>query len=103
MVRVQLCLADDVTEDEPYQAIIGGYEPFAVFRVNGAIFVMEDRCNHSGASLSLGGRVEGFNIICGWHEATFDVRSGAPIGGPCTGPMRAHPAIIDDGHVWIEL
>ncbi len=103
MARIQLCLVDDVTADAPYQAVVEGHAPFAVFRAAGAIFVMEDTCNHSGASLSLEGRVEGHNVICGWHEATFDLRNGAAISGPCTGPMRVYPVTIDDGRVFIEL
>ena len=103
MVAKQLCLVEDVSEDEPFQAVIEGYEPFAVFKSNGEIFVMHDKCNHSGASLSLEGRVEGRNVICGWHDATFDLRTGAAVSGPCGGPMTVYPVTIEDGRVLIEL
>jgi nitrite reductase/ring-hydroxylating ferredoxin subunit len=99
----RLCRVEDVSEDEPFQAVIEGYEPFAVFRAGDEFFVMTDKCNHAGASLSLEGRVERRNVICGWHDATFDLRTGAGLSGPCTGPMRVYPVTIDDGHVLIEL
>jgi nitrite reductase/ring-hydroxylating ferredoxin subunit len=99
----QLCLVDEVREDEPFQAVIAGHEPFAVFKAGEAIFVTQDKCNHAGASLSLEGRVDGHNVICGWHDATFDLRTGAGLSGPCTGPIRVYPVTINGGRVLIEL
>lgn len=103
MALTQLCLVDEVTEDAPLQAVVAGHEPFAVFKSGDAIFVMADKCNHSGASLSLEGRVEGNAVICGWHDATFDLRTGAGLSGPCSGAMQVYPVVIEDGRVMIEL
>jgi len=99
----ELCLADDVIEGEAYQAVIEGHEPFAVFKVDDEIFVMHDTCNHSGASLALEGHVEGRNVVCGWHDATFDLETGAAVSGPCTGPMRVYPVTIEGGRILIEI
>src|SRR5689334_6495458 len=99
----EICRVDEVSEDEPFQAAIEGHEPFGVFMANGEIFVMHDKCNHSGASLSLEGRVENGHVVCGWHDATFDLRTGAAVSGPCAGPMRIYPATIEGGRVLVDL
>jgi nitrite reductase/ring-hydroxylating ferredoxin subunit len=103
MPLTRLCALTEVTEDQPYQAIIDGQQPLAVFKSGDDIFVTQDKCLHAEASLSLEGHVENGKVICGWHDATFDLRSGAVISGPCTGALRTYPAIIRDGAVYIEL
>jgi len=103
LTLIELCLVDELTGDEPFQAAIEGYEPFAVFKIGDEIFVTQDKCNHADASLSLEGRVEGRNVICGWHDATFDLRNGAAISGPCTGPIHVYPVSIDNGRILIEV
>ena len=54
-------------------------------------------------SLSLEGQQDGHKVICGWHEATFDLRSGQVLSGPCQTPVRTYVARVEDGNVVIEV
>jgi len=103
LAQVKLCRADDVTEGEPFQAVVAGHKPFAVFRLGEEIFVTQDECTHATASLSLEGTQEGAHIVCSWHEATFDVRTGLGISGPCEKPLQSFPVTLSDGDVLIEV
>lgn len=45
-------------------------------RLGGALYALDDLCNHAGCQLSRG-RLEGGRIVCPCHLMTFDVRTGA--------------------------
>lgn len=71
---------DDVGEGQ-----LRGYEKGArhilVTRVDGALFALDDWCNHAGCLLS-GGRVERRAVVCPCHEYTFDLSTGRNITWP---------------------
>ncbi|HYI38759.1 MAG TPA: Rieske 2Fe-2S domain-containing protein [Allosphingosinicella sp.] len=68
-------------------------------------FVLDDRCPHRGAPLSLG-RVEAGAIACPYHGWRFG-RGGACLavpGSPLPGsPARALPCVEEAGLVWTSL
>lgn len=68
-------------------------------------FVLDDRCPHRGAPLSLG-RVEAGSIACPYHGWRFG-RGGACLavpGSPLPGsPARALPCVERAGLVWTSL
>ncbi len=103
MALQQLCSVDDIPEDEPLRVDIDGHGALAVFRVDGEVYVMEDRCAHAGASLADEGLLEGYVIECGWHEARFDIRSGEPLSGPCSTAMKVYRVTLQDGGVMVDL
>jgi nitrite reductase/ring-hydroxylating ferredoxin subunit len=53
----------------------------AVFNLNGRFYAAQDTCPHEGAPLS-SGCLEGENITCSWHGASFDVSSGKTLEPP---------------------
>ncbi len=73
-----------------------------MFKVGEDIFVTQDECTHATASLSLEGSQEGNHIICSWHEACFDVRTGIGVSGPCEKPLLSFPVTLAEGDVLIE-
>jgi len=52
-----------------------------VTNVNGNYYAIGNRCTHSGAELSKG-RLDGTLIICPWHKAKFDVKTGKVVFHP---------------------
>src|SRR3989442_13861518 len=64
-------------------------EKIALFKVGGAFYALSDTCTHRGGPLSEGD-VEGTEVTCPWHGATFDLRTGAVLGPPAqTGVKRS--------------
>jgi nitrite reductase/ring-hydroxylating ferredoxin subunit len=64
-------------------------EPVAVYNVDGVCYATHHRCTHAGGPLSQG-RLDGYNIICPWHESCFDVRNGVATCGPAKEPVRTY-------------
>ncbi|RYG62582.1 hypothetical protein EON77_22040, partial [bacterium] len=54
------------------------YPPFHVLvsRVGDAYAAIEDACNHAGASLAKGPRIEGDKVVCPMHGYVFALASG---------------------------
>ena len=66
--------------------ISGEGREILVVNLDGNFYAMDDTCTHSGASLSEG-KLDGSKVICGWHAAEFDCK---------TGKLEKFPAKIND-------
>jgi nitrite reductase/ring-hydroxylating ferredoxin subunit len=47
----------------------------AVFNVDGVFHVISNECGHQGGPLGEG-KLEGFSVVCPWHQWKFDVTTG---------------------------
>jgi nitrite reductase/ring-hydroxylating ferredoxin subunit len=67
----------------------------AVGMSNGAPFAVSNRCRHAFASLGKGDVDAAGQLVCPWHQAEYDVRTGAMTLGPqgvfkpVAGPVKA--------------
>jgi nitrite reductase/ring-hydroxylating ferredoxin subunit len=53
-----------------------GTREILLAKVSGQIYAIDNACGHSGYPLNRGS-LNGFVVTCRWHDAQFDVRSGA--------------------------
>lgn len=97
---LKLCDVADVRPDTPAQARVGG-QGYAIFSVDGAIYVTQDLCTHGPGYLS-DGYVEGREVECPIHQGRFDICTGRATSAPCTEPLRIWAAHIRDGAVMID-
>ncbi|HSO29118.1 MAG TPA: Rieske (2Fe-2S) protein [Candidatus Sulfomarinibacteraceae bacterium] len=81
---------------------LGGRDLFVV-HADGGWFAVEDRCSHAGCAFSEDGEVEGGQIVCNCHGSEFDPRTGEPVHGPATRPVRTFPTRVTGGVLEIEL
>jgi nitrite reductase/ring-hydroxylating ferredoxin subunit len=64
-------------------------------KVQGQIFAIDNACGHSGYPLNQG-KLDGYVVTCRWHDAKFDVRSGAVLApGRELRRVRRFPVAID--------
>lgn len=56
-------------------------KPIAIFNLDGKFYATDDTCPHEGGPLS-SGFIEGENVTCPWHGATFHVVSGKTLEPP---------------------
>lgn len=72
-------------EIEVGKAIVAdlGGPKVAVFNVDGIFHVISNECGHQGGPLGEG-KLEGFSVVCPWHQWKFDVTTGncLSVGGP---------------------
>jgi len=64
-------------EIEQGKAIVSdlGGPKVAVFNVDGVYHVISNECGHQGGPLGEG-KLEGFSVVCPWHQWKFDVTTG---------------------------
>ena len=72
------------SEIEQGKAIVAdlGGPKVAVFNVDGIYHVLSNECGHQGGPLGEG-KLEGFSVVCPWHQWKFDVTTGTclSVGG----------------------
>lgn len=71
-------------------------------RINEGIFAVENLCSHAFARFDAG-RLRGARLVCPLHGACFDIRSGAALGRPATGPIRTFRVRVDAGRILVAL
>lgn len=61
------------------------------------VFVIDDLCTHADVSLSEGD-LNGCELECWMHGASFDVTTGKALTPPATQPLKTYPVhILGDG------
>lgn len=79
-----------------------GAKTFALFKVTGNIYCIENQCPHAGGPLCKG-RLDGFVVQCPWHGSRFEVRTGEVVGPPARTPVKAYAVTVEAGRVWADL
>lgn len=82
----------DVPPGTVKQVALGAAD-VAVCNVDGELFAIHDQCTHAGVPLS-NGPLDGYQLICPWHGAAFDVRSGHPTSPPAYEPCRRYAVSV---------
>ena len=73
----------------------------ALFRVDGDVYAIDNRCPHMGFPLQQG-TVKDCILTCHWHHARFDLKSGGTFD-PWADDVRAFPVEIRNGDIWIDI
>jgi nitrite reductase/ring-hydroxylating ferredoxin subunit len=97
----RIASTDDFGDSKQLVRSVDGVE-ILLIRRNTDIFALQNRCSHLGRPLA-GGRVMGGQIICSFHGACFDIKTGAAISGPAVSPVRHYPVRIHGGNIFVNL
>ena len=95
-----LCSTSDVQPGCAKRIDLPDQAPVAVFNIDGRYFVTDDTCTHGEASLA-DGYIEDDIVECPYHQGTFNIQTGKPIGAPCTRPLKTYIAIVKHGGIHI--
>ena len=79
-----------------------GEHTVALFRVEGDVYAIGDRCSHAEASLSEG-ELDELEIECPRHGALFDITTGEALSLPATRPVPRYRADVRDGAIFLQL
>lgn len=92
---------EDIPEGGMMTTKLGSRE-ILLAKVDGRIYAIDNACGHSGYPLNEG-TLEGHVVTCAWHEARFDVRTGAVLapGREFKPIARFSVASADDGTITI--
>ena len=73
-----------------------------VLNLDGSYYAIDDTCTHMGASLTEG-QLEGSTVICGWHGANFDCKSGKLEKFPAKiNDLKSYKVVIESDDVILE-
>lgn len=97
---VALCGASDVAPGCVLRSEAGG-RVYAVFNVEGMIYVTQDECTH-GPGLLSEGYVLDDEVECPFHQGRFHIASGRATCAPATEPLRIWTARLVEGEVCID-
>lgn len=74
----------------------------AVFNVDGKYYAVDDTCTHAGGPLSEGD-VEGKEVTCPWHGATFDITCGKVLNGPAASDIKSYKVTVEGSEIKVEV
>ena len=102
MAEHQIGRADDLLQDGQMQRIELEGKAILLARVDGEYHAFGAKCTHYGAPLDEG-VLKGHRLICPWHHACFDVRSGLRLEPPALNNLPRYPTRIEAGSVLVTL
>ena len=70
--------------------------------VDGHIYAIEDVCTHDGGPLEQG-TLEGEQIVCPRHGATFDVRTGDVLTLPAVVPLMTFEVTVEGDEIFVDV
>ena len=93
---------DDIPEGKGI-AVEAGRRTIAVFRVEGKLYAVANRCPHKGASLCDGEvMVEDGIVRCPWHHWNWQLCDGKLEADPRQG-LRTYPIVLDGDDVVVTV
>ena len=97
---IALCDVAEVAPGCALRAENGGCV-YAVYNVEGKVFVTQDECTHGPGSLSEGYVLDD-EVECPFHQGRFHIPSGRATCAPATDPLKTWKAEVIDGRVFIN-
>lgn len=94
--------ADSLLQDGQMQVFDLEGKQVLLTRIDGEYHATADKCTHYGGPLHEG-VLCGHTVMCPWHHACFDVRSGARLEPPALNDLAHYPVRVEDGVVKITL
>jgi nitrite reductase/ring-hydroxylating ferredoxin subunit/uncharacterized membrane protein len=73
-----------------------------LYRSNGAVQALANRCSHRGGPLHKG-QFEGGCVTCPWHLSTFRLDDGSVVRGPATAPQPTYDVRLREGQIEVRV
>ena len=94
--------ADQLRDGELLPVEIDG-TPVVLVRHRGTFYATANNCTHQDFPLSEAGfDPEDGYLVCAWHQACFDVRTGAAVIPPATEAVETFPTTVDAAG-WVRI
>ena len=96
--------AADLNELQPGQVkmVAGEGREIALCNVDGTYYAVDNICPHMGAPLCEGD-LDGTDIWCPFHGASFDVTNGEVLSPPAYENLTCFPVRVTDSAIGVEI
>lgn len=101
MARHRVATRSEIAPGTTRRVVADGVE-ILLCNVDGQLYAVEDVCTHDGGPLDQGD-LEGANVVCPRHGATFDVRTGDVITLPAVVPLMTFAVSIEGDDVFVDV
>lgn len=78
-----------------------GRHDLALANVEGTIYAIDHACPHARGPLGDNRLIDHCLVVCPWHGARFDVRTGEVHTGPARKPATRYPVRVQHGTVFV--
>lgn len=89
-------------EDRRMLQVTAGDREILLIRLEGEVRALGARCPHQHAPL-VDGLLHGHRLVCPWHQAAFDARTGDLLEPPALDCLPVYPVEVRGGEVLVEL
>ncbi|MCI0710280.1 MAG: FAD-dependent oxidoreductase [Chloroflexi bacterium] len=102
MAEYNVGLAKSLLKDGELKQIEVEGKTIVLARVDGQYYAFGGKCTHYGAPLDQGA-LSGYTVMCPWHHACFDIRSGTRLEPPALNDLPHYPVHVRNGTVSITF
>jgi 3-phenylpropionate/trans-cinnamate dioxygenase ferredoxin subunit len=92
---------DEVAEGELLGVVTESGRAVCLLRFQGEVHALVDRCTHQHFPLSSGSLERDGTVLCIWHGASFDCRTGAVRHPPAEVPVRTYDVRVEGGAILV--
>ena len=96
-----VCKASDLNPGEMRNFSAGNTE-ILLCNLKGTFTAIHPKCSHYGAPLEEG-VINGYRIVCPWHHACFDGRTGRHLEAPGCDALQSYRVDVREGDVWVRI
>jgi nitrite reductase/ring-hydroxylating ferredoxin subunit/uncharacterized membrane protein len=90
----------ELIEGKPKRVAVGTAQVM-LYRTDGRIYALANRCSHRGGPLHKG-QVDEATVTCPWHLSMFNLEDGSILRGPATAPQPVYDVREREGKVEIR-
>ena len=87
---------------EAGKLVDAGGQTIAIFDLGGNYYAIENTCPHRGGPL-VEGEMDGEEVICPWHGARFNIKTGAVLAPPAPQGVKSFPVRVTGDDVEVEI
>ncbi len=87
---------------EAGKLVDAGGQTIAIFDLGGNYYAIENTCPHRGGPLAEG-EMNGEEVICPWHGARFNIKTGAVLAPPAPQGVKSFPVRVTGDDVEVEI
>ncbi len=99
---IEICPVGDIEPGSIRSHEMPDRPPLAIYNIDGKIYCTDDLCTHGNALLS-DGDIDGMDIICPFHDGSFDIATGKATSAPCLIALKTYAVEIVDGKIMVAL
>ncbi|MVM40483.1 Rieske 2Fe-2S domain-containing protein [Spirosoma sp. HMF3257] len=96
-----VCHVDDLVDGELKEVRVGDTDVLLA-RADGQYYALFPKCSHYQGPL-VKGLLNGHRLVCPWHNACFDIRTGHRLEAPALNGLPTHEVRIENDQVFVRL